>query len=130
MTMSRSEEARDQEAVARHLIEVVVRRRFAGEDVDDGPGSLDGSPARSSSSAYSILVNLPSRPQAILIFLMSRGCPIQHPAPSELGVTVWVDVADGATHLRFSVEGSFSDVPARVPDVGGAAAVGVTGVCW
>ena len=73
MTMSRSEEARDQEAVARHLIEVVGVA--SPVKTNHGPGSLDGSPARSSSSAYSILANLPSRPQAILIFLMSRGCP-------------------------------------------------------
>jgi len=106
MTMSRNEEARDQEAVARHLIEV-VRRRFAGEDeprtriVGREPseivvlGVLDPREPPFEAPSHP---DLPDEP----------GVPIDILPPSELGVTVWVDAPDSATQLRFSVAGRFS----------------------
>jgi hypothetical protein len=106
MTMSRSEEATDQESVARHLIEV-IRRRFAGEDeklariVGREPseivvlGVLDPREPLFETPSHP---DLPDEP----------GVPIDVLPPSELGLTVWVDAPEGATHLSFSVEGGFS----------------------
>jgi hypothetical protein len=106
MTIPRGELAADQEAVARHLIEA-VRRRFAGEDdllsriISREPsevvvlGVLDPREPPFEAPSHP---DLPDEP----------GVPIDILPPSELGVTVWVDVPESATHVHFDVEGSFS----------------------
>lgn len=106
MTASRAEIAADQEAVARHLVEA-VRQRFAGEDklrsriVGREPnelvvlGVLDPREPPFDAPSHP---DLPDEP----------GVPIDILPPSELGVTVWVDIPDGTTHVQFDVAATFS----------------------
>ena len=106
MTAERAQRAADQEAVARHLIEA-VRRRFAGEDavmaraVGWEPderlvlGVLDPRepPFQAPSNP-----DLPEEP----------GVPIDVLPPSELGVTVWIELPAAGTHAQFDVDVDFS----------------------
>ena len=106
MTITRAERTEDQEAVARHLVEV-VRSRFAGEDeslariVGREPnevvvlGVLDPREPPIEAPSHP---DLPDEP----------GVPIDILPPSELGVTVWVDAQKDATHLHFDIDVTFS----------------------
>ena len=106
MMTTRADRAADQEAVARHLIDT-VRQRFAGEDarmaraVGWEPneriviGVLD---PRDPALPAPIHPDLPEEP----------GVPVDTLPPSELGVTVWVELPAGATHACFDVDLNFS----------------------
>ena len=106
MSTKRIQRAGDQEAVARHLIET-VRRRFAGEDAamaravgwepDERVviGILDPREPRFPPPSHP---DLPEEP----------GVPVDVLPPSELGVTVWVELPAGSTHAHFDVDVSFS----------------------
>lgn len=106
MTDSRAARSADQERVARHLIEA-VRRRFAGEadghrrivgkepnevvvlGVLDPRGDLPAPPSHP---------DLPDEP----------GVPADVLPPSEIGVTVWVDLPKEVEEARFSVDVAFA----------------------
>lgn len=106
MSDPRAARSADQELVARHLIEA-VRRRFSGE-TDDHRRIVGREPNEvvvlGVLDPRDDLPTPPSHPD----LPDEPGVPADVLPPSEIGVTVWVDLPSDAVEARFSIDASFA----------------------
>lgn len=106
MPPTREQVAHDQEAVARHLI-AAVRRRFSGE----APGLeriFKTDPAQHVVLGVLDPVEPPFAPPAHPDLPDEPGVPVDVLPPSEIGVTVWLDVPPDTTEVNFDIDIDFA----------------------
>lgn len=106
MPPTREQLAHDQEAVARHLI-AAVHRRFSGQ----APGLeriFKTDPAQHVVLGVLDPVEAPFAPPAHPDLPDEPGVPVDVLPPSEIGVTVWLDVPPDTTEVTFDVDLDFT----------------------